>query len=311
MLFPPSVLGRAMQIKEVILRTINGEYTWNQAAEILGITSRGLKTPTAADGPVRLPGVGRPTLGSTVATADSGGGDRADPGAVSGALSGFNARHFCSTVRREHGVKLSYTCMKQILQGAGLVEKRRIEVDTGCGARGSPASVRCCTWTGVPMPAGAGARGEQTLIQVVDDATSRLLYAQRWPSETTRAVMTAMSGLVREHGIPELYYTDRARWAFETPKAGGKVSKTDLTQVGEALDRLGVEHIPSYSPQGRGRSERMNRTLQDRLVNELQGGRDHQGRVCQFLPTRALHADAHRGVRERGRRPRECLRGVG
>jgi hypothetical protein len=109
----------------------------------------------------------------------------------------------------------------------------------------------------------------QTLIQVIDDATSRLLYAQLWPGETTRAVMTAMRETVQKYGIPESYYTDRAGWAFETPKAGGKVSKTHLTQVGDALARLGVEHIPSYSPQARGRSERMNRTLQGRLVNEL------------------------------------------
>ena len=54
-----------------------------------------------------------------------------------------------------------------------------------------------------------------------------------------------------------------------TPKAGGKVDRQNLTQVGIALKRLGIEHIPSYSPQGRGRGERLNRTLQDRLVNEL------------------------------------------
>ena len=109
----------------------------------------------------------------------------------------------------------------------------------------------------------------QTLIQVVDDATSRLLYAQLWPGETTHAVMTAMREVVREQGIPEALYTDRAGWAFETPKAGGKVNKAHRTQLGEVLARLGIEHIPSYSPQARGRSERMNRTLQDRLVNEL------------------------------------------
>jgi hypothetical protein len=51
---------------------------------------------------------------------------------------------------------------------------------------------------------------------VVDDATSRLLCAQLWPGETTRTVMTAMRELVREHGIPESLYTDRAGWAFET-----------------------------------------------------------------------------------------------
>ena len=64
-------------------------------------------------------------------------------------------------------------------------------------------------------------------------------------------------------------YTDRAHWAFHTPSARGPVDKTQRTQVGRALARLGIEHIPSYSPQARGRSERLNRTFQDRLVNEL------------------------------------------
>jgi hypothetical protein len=64
-------------------------------------------------------------------------------------------------------------------------------------------------------------------------------------------------------------YTDRAGWAFVTPNAAGPVDKSRLTQVGRALHQLGIEHIPAYSPQARGRSERMNRTLQGRLVNEL------------------------------------------
>jgi len=185
--------------------------------------------------------------------------------------SGFNARHFFATVRREHGVKLSYTCVKQILQGAGLIKKRR--------ARGRHRRKRERRARFGEMLHLDGSRHawlalvpeeeKQTLIQVVDDATSRLLYAQLWPGETTRAVMAAMQEVIQSHGIPESFYTDRAGWAFETPQAGGKVSKTHLTQAGQALARLGIEHIPSYSAQARGRSERMNRTLQGRLVNEL------------------------------------------
>jgi hypothetical protein len=64
-------------------------------------------------------------------------------------------------------------------------------------------------------------------------------------------------------------YTDRAHWAFNTPQASGPINRRLLTQVGRALERLGIEHIPAYSPQARGRSERLNRTFQDRLVNEL------------------------------------------
>jgi len=259
-----------MQIKEVLLRAMNKEYSWLRAADILGITPRGLRRLRQRMEQFGYQGLvdmrrGRPS-------------PRRTPVAEIERIlelyrekyPGFNGRHFFATVRREHGVKLSYSCVKQILQGAGLIKKRR--------ARGRHRRRRERRARFGEMLHLDGSRHawlalvpeeRQTLIQVVDDATSRLLYAQLWPGETTRAVMTAMREVVREHGIPEAFYTDRAGWAFDTPKAGGKVSKTHLTQAGEALARLGIEHIPSYSPQARGRSERMNRTLQDRLVSEL------------------------------------------
>lgn len=81
--------------------------------------------------------------------------------------------------------------------------------------------------------------------------------------------MTALREVIRTHGLPMALYTDRAHWAFHTPQAKGPVDKRQRTQIGRALDRLGIEHIPAYSPQARGRSERLNRTFQDRLVNEL------------------------------------------
>ena len=270
MLYPPSALERAMQIKEVLLRAMNKEYSWLRAAEILGITARGLRRLRQRMERFGYQGLvdmrhGRPS-------------PRLTPVAEVERIlelyrvrySGFNARHFVQTVRRAHGVKLSYSCVKQLLQGAGLIKKR--------GARGRHRRKRERRARFGEMLHLDGSRHawlalvpeeKQTLIQMVDDATSRLMYAQLWPGETTRAVMTGMRDVVREQGIPEAFYTDRAGWAFETPKAGGKVDKVHLTQVGESLARLGVEHIPSYSPQARGRSERMNRTLQDRLINEL------------------------------------------
>ena len=107
------------------------------------------------------------------------------------------------------------------------------------------------------------------LIAVSDDATKRVLHAAFYDSESTHAVMTSLAAVLRAEGLPMALYTDRAHWAFHTPKAKGPVDKRQLTQVGRALARLGIEHIPSYSPQARGRSERLNRTFQDRLVNEL------------------------------------------
>jgi hypothetical protein len=270
MLFPPSALERAMQIKEVLLRAMNKEYSWIRAAEILGITPRGLRRLRQRMEQFGYQGLvdmrhGRPSPRRTpVAEIER------ILALYRDRYRGFNARHFCSTVRREHGVKLSYSCVKQILQGARLVEKRKARGRHRMRRPRKPRFGQMLHLDGSTHPWLALVPEEkQTLIQSVDDATSRVLYAQLWPSETTRAAMTAMAVIIREHGIPESFYTDRAGWAFETPKAGAKVSRTLLTQVGEALKRLGVEHIPSYSPQGRGRSERMNRTLQDRLVNEL------------------------------------------
>jgi hypothetical protein len=71
------------------------------------------------------------------------------------------------------------------------------------------------------------------------------------------------------HGLPSSLYTDRGSHYFYTPQADGAVDKDRLTQVGRALKHLGIEHIPAYSPEARGRSERMFGTLQDRLIKEL------------------------------------------
>ena len=81
--------------------------------------------------------------------------------------------------------------------------------------------------------------------------------------------MTALRAVLERYGIPGALYTDRAGWAVYTPTSGTAPDRTKRTQVGRALARLGIEHIVSFSPQARGRSERANGTLQGRLVNEL------------------------------------------
>src|SRR5512143_3348416 len=302
MLFPPSALERAMKVKEVIFRAMAGEYTWLQAAEILGMNPRSLRRWRQ-----------RMELYGYAGLIDMRRGipsPRRAPVAeierivrlYRDVYRGYNARHFYQTVKREHGVRLSYTYVRQILQGAGLMKKGR--------ARGRHRLRRPRRPRFGEMLHLDGSRHawlalvpeeKQTLIQVVDDATSRLLYARLWPGETTRAVMSALRDVVGEHGSPEAFYTDRAGWAFETPKAGGKVSQTILTQVGEALARLGVEHIPSYSPQARGRSERMNRTLQDRLVNELRVAQVATLEAANQYLREALPPDPQRGARQAAR----------
>src|SRR5262249_51210636 len=183
----------------------------------------------------------------------------------------FNARHFYQIARREHGVTLSYTYAKTALQKAGLLPKHR-----GRGRHRRRREPRPC-WGELVHLDGSRHRWLalvpeqwQTLIVAVDDATKRVLYAQLVEGgESVAAIMTALRTILEQHGIPGALYTDRASWAGRTPTAGTAPEREKLTQVGRALARLGIEHIVSFSPQARGRSERMNRTLQGRLVNEL------------------------------------------
>jgi transposase len=261
---------RAMKIQEVILRALSGEIHWFQAAEILGVSTRTMRRyrwgldkwgyeglfdrrhrkPSPRSVPVlevkRILALYREKY------------------------RGWNVRHFHQTLRREHGATVSYTFVKEALQEAGLVAKhhargrhRRRRERKACFGEMLHIDGSKHAWLSLAP------EEKQTIITVVDDATSRLLYAQLWKEESTYAVLAAVRHVVETYGVPASIYTDRASWAFETPKAGMSVSKTHLTQVGEVLRRLGVEHIPSYSPQARGRCERMNGTLQGRLVNEL------------------------------------------
>jgi transposase len=261
---------RAMKIQEVVLRALSGEIHWFRAAEILGVSMRTMRRYRWG-----LDKWGYEGLFDRRRRSPS---PRSVPvEEVKRILRlyreryrGWNVRHFFQTACREHGVKVSYTFVKAALLGAGLVMKHK--------ARGRHRRRRERKGSFGEMLHLDGSRhswlmlledAKQTLITVVDDATSRLLYAQLWPGESVFAVLNALREVVGTYGIPASLYTDRAGWAFETPKAGMSVSKTHLTQVGEVLKRLGIEHIPSYSPQARGRSERMNGTLQGRLVNEL------------------------------------------
>jgi transposase len=259
----------AMRMQDVMLRAMSGEIHGFQAADILGMTPRNLRRwreryeRWGYNGLVdqrRCPSKHRVPMTELERVMQL----------YRKRYRGFNGRHFHDIARREHGVLLSYSYVKQALQQAGLLPKRKPRGRHRRRREPRPCFGELLHLEGSPhhwlalVPDWRG-----TLITVVDDATKALLYAQLWPQETIRAVMSALAHVVRTEGLPMALYTDRAGWAFHTPKAGGPVAKTRVTQVGRALRQLGIAHIPAYSPQARGRSERMNRTLQGRLVNEL------------------------------------------
>jgi hypothetical protein len=105
----------------------------------------------------------------------------------------------------------------------------------------------------------------------MDDATNEVYTAYLVEEEGTLSVMKGLKEVIEKQGLFCSLYTDRGSHFFYTPKEGGPVDRHQLTQIGRALQQLGVEHIPSYSPQGRGRIERMFETWQGRLPQELRG----------------------------------------
>ncbi len=270
MTYAAIALERAMKIQEVILRAMSGAVTWLQAADILGMDPRSLRRWRERYRRDGYNGLldrrrGRPSP------------RRAPFVEVERILRlyreryrGFNVRHFHQLTRRDHGVRLSYSFVKLALQTAGLVPTRRARGRHRRRREPRPCFGELLHLDGSPHPWLALCPDHhQVLIAVLDDATKRCLYGQLWPAETTVAVMTALTEVFQRFGLPIAIYTDRAGWAFHTPKAGGPVDRDRPTDVGRALARLGVEHIGAYSPQARGRGERLNRTWQDRLVNEL------------------------------------------
>jgi len=259
---------RAMKVQEVILRAMAKSLAWWEAAEIIGISDRSMRRwkqrylEHGYDGlwdrrrgkpsPKRVP------LKVAEEVLQLYGEKYAD----------LNVRHFHEKLREAHGIELSYTWVKLALQGAGLVKKGR---KRGVHRKRRPRR---------PLPGMLlhldGSRHQwfqddrwYDLIEVLDDATSETYYAQFVEQESTRTVMAALKAVVEKQGRFCALYSDRASHFFETPKAGGRVDRERLTQVGRALKELGIQMIPAYSPQARGRGERRFGTWQGRLPQEL------------------------------------------
>lgn len=183
---------------------------------------------------------------------------------------GLNVRHFRERAVRDHGVPRSYTFVKQVLQAAGLVREHRTRGKHRLRRERRPCFGEMLHLDGSQHPwLALLPEQRQSPIAVADDAISRLFYAQLWPAETRTAGSHALRAVFQQHGLPQQLYTDRAGWATPVPEAGQRSDPQHPTQLQRALEALGIEQILAFSPQTRGRSERLNRTLQDRLVNEL------------------------------------------
>ena len=181
----------------------------------------------------------------------------------------FTTKHFHEHLVCDHGFAYGYTWTKLQLQRAGLVKpaKRRGVHRRRRPRRPLPGML--VFQDASPFRWLAALDRELDLVASMDDATSEVYSAFLVEEESTHSSFRGLQETIEAKGLFCSFYTDRGSHYFVTPKAGGKVDKERPTQVGRALSQLGIEHIPSYSPQARGRVERLFGTLQNRLPQEL------------------------------------------
>jgi transposase len=266
--YSKTAMERAMKVQEVILRALAKKITWWQAAEIIGISDRQMRRWRERYEEFGYDGLfdrrrGKPSPKRVaVQTVEQ------VLGLYREKYFDFNVRHFHEKLQSEHELELSYTWVKQALQGAGLV------------ARGRKRGVHRQRRPRRPLPGmllhidGSEHRWFQDerwydLIVILDDASNEIYYAQLVEEESTLTVMAGLREVIEHKGLFCALYSDRGSHFWLTPKAGGKVDGQRLTQVGRALRDLGIQMIPAYSPQARGRSERNFGTWQGRLPQEL------------------------------------------
>lgn len=259
---------RRMRFEALLERHERGELSQLEAAEMLGMSERTFRRwrdRLRDEGPEGLIDrrIGKPS--SRRASEDE---ILRMLGLYRDHYADFTVKHFHEQLVKRHGYKLGYTVTKLHLHRSGLVR---------------PAPRRSAHRKKRPRRPMAGMLLHQDasrhdwldgappldLVVTLDDATSEIYSAFLVAEEGTASSFRGLAEVVAVHGLFCALYTDRGSHYFHTPAAGGKVSRTLLTQVGRALAQLGIEHIAAYSPEARGRSERAFRTLQDRLPKEL------------------------------------------
>jgi transposase len=182
-------------------------------------------------------------------------------------FAGWNVAHFHSKYRREFQGTRSYSWVKTVLQGAGLVRTAK--------RRGKHRIKR----ERAPLPGMMVHQDASThhwvadalwdLVVTMDDATGEHTSMFFCHQEGTASSLHGLGQTIARYGLFASLYSDRGSHYFLTPVAGGKVDRQQLTEVGRALKQLGIEHIAAYSPEARGRSERAFQTHQGRLPQEL------------------------------------------
>lgn len=205
----------------------------------------------------------------------------------------FNVSHFFEKYATEHKGGRSYTWVKNQLQEAGLVKKAKKKGAHRRKREREPMAGMMIHQDGSSHEWVPGQIWD--LIVTMDDANSEIYSMCFVEEEGTFSSLRGVRDVILKKGLFCSFYSDRGSHYWTTPKAGEKVDRANLTQFGRAMKELGIEMIPAYSPEARGRSERMFKTLQGRLPNELAlAGITNIQAANEFLETVYLKAHNER-----------------
>lgn len=266
--YPQPAVERTMKIQEVILRAMSKKISWIAAAEVLGMDCRSLRRWRARYQKHGYDGLFDRRKGQPSPKRVPYEEVEKVLGLYRDLYFDLNVKAFQEKLVEKHQITLSYTWVKTALQAAGLVAKERKRKVHRSRRERRPMAGMLLHLDGSPYDwLGIGSLCD--LLVLCDDATSEIYEMLLVEEEGTFSCMRVLLPCVQEQGIFCSLYTDRGSHFFFTPKAGEKVDKHQLTQIGRALAELRIEHIAAYSPQARGRSERLFRTLQGRLPQEL------------------------------------------
>ena len=179
---------------------------------------------------------------------------------------GWSVNHFYSWYSRDGG-KRSYTWVKNTLQSAGFVFKSKKKGAHRKRREPSPLPGMMLHQDGSQHEWVEGKKWD--LIITMEDATNEHYSMFFVEEEGTESSFKGIKEVISKKGLFSSLYTDRGSHYWHTPEAGGKVDKNNPTQFGRAMRHLGIEMIPAYSPEARGRGERAFGTHQGRLPKEL------------------------------------------
>jgi transposase len=210
---------------------------------------------------------------------------------ASGRYAACNDTHLQELLLRDEGILLSRSSVRRIRREAGQKPKQRRRPPRHRSRRDRRPQEGMLLqtdgshhrWFGPDL-------AECTLLALIDDATGSVPAALFREQEDSQGYFLLLKGMLKSHGIPWELYHDRHAifenhnkrpWTLDEELKGRK----EPTQFGRALEELGIGSIASYSPEARGRIERLWRTLQDRLTQELElaGIKDLKA-ANRFLP---------------------------